>query len=174
MTEITTRTRTSYVYVASSWRNPDQPAVVDAIRAGGVDAYDFRNPEGGVGFAWSEIDPAWQGWTAAEYVAALEHPRAVEGFASDFNAMKRADIVVLILPCGRSAHLELGWAVGAGKRTAILTRDGEEPELMAKMVDRIATSLDDLLAWIARTSGSTGRRGEERGRDAPEVRGDRP
>ncbi|MDQ2624972.1 MAG: nucleoside 2-deoxyribosyltransferase domain-containing protein [Actinomycetota bacterium] len=129
-----------------------QPAVVDAIRAAGFNAYDFRNPEGGTGFAWSEIDPAWEEWTAAEYVAALKHPRAVEGFASDFEAMQRADIVVLVLPCGRSAHLELGWAVGAGRRTAILTRDGEEPELMAKMVDHITADLDDLLSWMQGTS----------------------
>ena len=27
------------------------------------------------------------------------------------------DTFVLVLPCGRSAHLELGWAVGQGKRT---------------------------------------------------------
>ena len=139
-----------YVYVASSWRNPDQPFVVDAIRSTGHDVYDFRNPPNGTGFAWSEIDPAWQHWTAAEYIAALEHPRAIEGFASEFDAMQRADTVVLVLPCGRSAHLELGWAVGAGKRTAILTRDGEEPELMAKMVDHLATDLPGLLSWIGR------------------------
>ena len=138
-----------YVYVASSWRNPTQPAVVQAIRDAGIDAYDFRHPtEGDNGFAWSSIDPAWQSWTAREYVEALDHPLAVKGYGLDFGAMQRADAFVLVLPCGRSAHLELGWAVGAGKRTAILTRDGEEPELMAKMVDHIATDLDGVIAWL--------------------------
>lgn len=141
--------RPKYVYVASSWRNDMQPAVVHTLRAAGVDCYDFRNPAPGEhGFAWSEIDPGWLGWSADEYVAALDHPLAVEGFRRDFDAMKRADTFVLVLPCGRSAHLELGWAVGAGKRTAVLTRDGEEPELMAKMVDHIATSVLDLLGWL--------------------------
>lgn len=138
-----------YVYVASSWRNQDQPAVVEAIREAGLGVYDFRNPPNGAGFGWEEIHPDWQQWTAAQYVAALEHPRAVEGFASDFDAMKRADTVVLVLPCGRSAHLELGWAVGAGKRTAILLNGDHEPELMVKMVDHIAVDLPDLLAWLA-------------------------
>lgn len=85
---------------------------------------------------------------AAEYLQMIEHPRASEGFISDFNAMQRADTFVLVLPCGKSAHLELGWAVGAGKRTAILLEDPVEPELMYKMVDYIAPSLPELLTWL--------------------------
>ena len=138
-----------YVYVASSWRNPTQPAVVAILRAAGIDCYDFRNPAPGEsGFSWSDIDPDWLHWTADQYVTALDHPIAKAGFNRDFDAMHRADTFVLVQPCGRSAHLELGWAVGAGKRTAILTQDGEEPELMAGMVDHIATSMVDLLAWL--------------------------
>lgn len=44
--------RPSYVYVASSWRCAMQPAVVAVLRAAGIGCYDFRNPEGGTGFAW--------------------------------------------------------------------------------------------------------------------------
>ena len=142
------------IYVASSWRNPDQPAVVTALRECGFEVYDFRNPPGRTGFAWSEIDPHWQQWTAREYIAALGHPAAEAGYASDFGAMQWADTFVLVLPCGRSAHLELGWAVGAGKRTVIITKDGEEPELMAKMVDHIAVGLDDALAFLLESGGS--------------------
>lgn len=143
-----TPTLPDYVYVASSWRNPLQDAVVATLRAAGIDCYDFKNPDGGTGFAWSSIDPDWESWTAAQYIEALEHPLAIAGYASDFAAMERADTFVLVLPCGRSAHLELGWAAGQGKRTAILTHDGEEPELMARMVDHISPSLFDLLGWL--------------------------
>lgn len=138
-----------YVYVASSWRNQLQPAVIKILAAAGIDAYDFRNPAPGVaGFAWSEIDPNWQQWTPEQYIAALNHPVAIEGYHRDFEAMQRADTFILVLPCGWSAHLELGWAVGAGKRTAIVTQSGEEPELMAKMVDYITDSMFDLLGWL--------------------------
>lgn len=141
--------RPEYVYVASSWRNPLQQGIVHTLRATGIDCYDFRNPAPGeTGFSWSEIDPDWLAWEAKAYVEALKHPVAEHGFRRDFDAMQRADAFVLVLPCGRSAHLELGWAIGAGKRTCILTRDGEEPELMAKMADHIATSLMDLLDWL--------------------------
>jgi hypothetical protein len=67
-------------------------------------------------------------------------------------AMEKADAFVLVLPCGRSAHLELGWAVGAGKRTAILldpdARDEVTPELMYRMVDFVTPSVYDLLGWL--------------------------
>lgn len=139
------------IYVASSWRNPTQPDVVAALRLDGHLVYDFRNPcAGNKGFAWSEIDPEWKAWKATDYVRLLDHPIAKAGFASDFHAMKWADTFVLVLPCGRSAHLELGWACGQGKQTLIITRDGEEPELMAKMCDNICTSLDEAREVLAR------------------------
>ncbi len=138
------------IYVASSWRNPLQSEVVSALSSDGHQVYDFRNPSPSRrGFSWSEIDPNWKHWSAAGYRAALDHPIAKAGFASDFNAMKWADVFVLVLPCGRSAHLELGWAAGQGKQTMILTRDGEEPELMAKMCDHICTSLDEVREILA-------------------------
>lgn len=82
------------------------------------------------------------------YLQMIEHPRAIEGFDADFAAMEKADTFVLVLPCNRSAHLELGWAVGQGKRTAVLLEDPMEPELMYRMVDYLAPSLFDLLGWL--------------------------
>lgn len=138
----------TYVYVASSWRNPYQQSVCATLKAAGIEHYDFRNPEGQTGFAWSEIDPNWQSWTADQYIEALFHPLAIAGFKSDMDALKRATHVLLVLPCGRSAHLELGWAAGAGKQTAIWTHDGEEPELMARMVDLVTSDLMGVLEWL--------------------------
>ena len=98
--------------------------------------------------AWGCDCPRSDEVAVGDYLPALEHPRAVEGFDSDFSAMQAADTFVLVLPCGRSAHLELGWAVGAGKRTAILLDDPCTPELMYRLVDKLATSLVDLLGWL--------------------------
>lgn len=138
------------IYVASSWRNIMQGAVVEVLRAAHFEVYDFKNPPNGKGFHWREIglphdndlsDPI-------EYLASLHHPRAIEGFESDFDAMEKADTFVLVLPCGRSAHLELGWAVGQGKKTAVLLDDPCTPELMYKMVDYLAPNVMDLLGWL--------------------------
>lgn len=203
----------AYVYVASSWRNPMQQAVVEVLRAASIDCYDFRNPEGGTGFSWAEVksdggppsearcahcgrgivrssflamgfyepdvDPAndpivWRhkvngygaceeslaagefaipkkgsDWEATdEYLRMVNHPRAIEGYDADFAAMEKADTFVMVLPCGKSAHLELGWAIGAGKRTAILLEDPVEPELMYRGADFLAPNLMALLAWL--------------------------
>jgi hypothetical protein len=106
----------SRIYVASSWRNPFQQEVVAWLREVGHEVYDFRNPRpGDDGFHWSDIDPAWQSWSPLQYRKALKHPIAAAGFESDFSAMRRADICVLVLPCGRSAHLEAGWMAGSGR-----------------------------------------------------------
>lgn len=138
------------IYLASSWRNVEQPHLVKTLRAHGHQVYDFRNPPNSTGFGWHEIglDPAFS--SAEQYrTALLTHPRAAQGFNADFAAMRWADTGLLLLPCGRSAHLELGWMAGAGKRTLILTRDGEEPELMALLADRICISSEEVIAELA-------------------------
>lgn len=156
------------IYVASSWRNSTQPLVVDVLRTAGHEVYDFKHPRpGDDGFHWSAVMPSYrpvgpgspeQLADVVEYVAALDHPIAEAGFTSDFDAMKWADTCVLVLPCGRSAHLELGWFTGQGRRTAILL-DGRDnggmvtPELMYKLADHVAVDVADVLAWLDR-SGS--------------------
>lgn len=126
------------IYVASSWRNLYQPIAVRALREAGFNVYDFRNPDPLAGFSWAELDPGWQTWTVAEFAAALEHPRAQEGFRSDMNALMAADAVVLVRPCGASAHLEAGYAVGAGKPLLVWQPFSArcEPELMYLMAGR--------------------------------------
>lgn len=135
------------IYLASSWRNLYQPDAVTALREAGHDVYDFRNPPAGIknGFRWSDIDADWQKWSASTYRDALKTPLATQGFASDFDGMKWADVGVLLLPSGRSAHLELGWMAGAGKKTIVWTHDGEEPELMALLADTICISFSEVL-----------------------------
>lgn len=121
------------VYVASSWRNDHQPGVVAELRAAGHEVYDFRNPApGNEGFAWSEIDSDWLGWDPARFAEMVtSHPVAQRGFFHDKAALDWCDTCVLVLPCGRSAHLEAGFAAGRGKRVIWwLHEDRFEPELM--------------------------------------------
>ena len=146
------------IYVASSWRNVLQPLVVSVLRRDGHEVYDFRNPETAAGaFAWSEVadphenfDPdIWQRWSNSEAIAALQHPIAKGGFASDWTALTRATLGVLVGPCGRSAHLELGVMVGRGIPTAILLTEPQEAELMYGMVDLVTESVQRLSLWAS-------------------------
>jgi len=137
------------LYVASSWRNQSQPGIVKRLRLAGYDVYDFRNPEpGNTGFQWSQIDPAWESWTPQTFRRALRHPVSEAGFALDKGAMDWADACVLVLPCGRSAHLEAGYMAGQGKRVVPLMLMNEEPELMYKLLGPIATNWPELIAAL--------------------------
>lgn len=146
----TKETRALNIYVASSWRNERQPEVVLRLRDAGYDIYDFRNPGPGKnGFHWSEIDPNWKQWAGTDFLSGIMHPIAQAAFDTDMNALKAADVCVLVMPCGRSAHLEAGYAVGAGKPTFILLDDQPgESELMYKMTDVICLNMDELLAEL--------------------------
>jgi hypothetical protein len=138
----------SYVYVASSWRNPLQQAVVGALKSFGMGVYDFKNPApGNNGFGWREIDPDWLHWTPAQWREALRSPIARAGYALDKGAMGAADCCVLVLPCGRSAHLEAGYMAARGKPVFTLAMDRVEPELMTLLLgppEHICTTLDEL------------------------------
>jgi hypothetical protein len=131
------------IYVASSWRNTRQPAVVEALRCAGHTVYDFRNPApGNVGFSWADAGIPCEGdpragtpfvnrkVTAEELSAAHAHPVARAGFALDSNAVEACDVCVLVLPCGRSAHIEAGYAAGRGAKLIVLMEQPDEPELM--------------------------------------------
>lgn len=139
------------IYVASSWRNQQQQSVVVALRSAGHEVYDFKHPRGpdSRGFAWSEIDPNWEKWTAEQQIAAYEHTLATHGLGQDLAGMVTCDALVMVQPCGRSAALELGWAIGAGKKTIVLMVDGQEPELMVRLAHHLVTSLDDVIRLLA-------------------------
>ena len=139
------------IYVATSWKNTRQPGVVKALRDAGHDVYDFRKPKPGTsGFQWSDIDPDWKDWPPAKYRDALTDPLAKSGFDRDFNAMQWADAFVLVMPCGASAHLEAGWAIGQGKPTCILIGDKQQAELMYKMASSIVLNKSGTIGMAER------------------------
>lgn len=154
------------IYLASSWRNRDYPMVLDAVRGAGHEVYDFRNPApGNKGFGWNQIEPdhakLWdttdmgrQSCAAAmgRFVDTVTtHPVALAGYKLDKDALDWSDTCVLALPCGRSAHLELGYAAGQGKETFILLHgDRFEPELMYLLCTTMATSVPELISKLGR------------------------
>jgi hypothetical protein len=144
------------IYVASSWRNGYQHDVVMRLRDLGHEVYDFRGGgdgwspvDGDGGFGWKSIDPEWKEWTPEAYVRALGHPLAVEGFNRDMDALKRAAVCIMVMPCGPSASMEMGWACGAGKLVAVFAPDIREPDLMVKMADLVTTRWESIVTWLS-------------------------
>lgn len=145
------------IYLASSWRNRDQSDAVRYLRDEGHSVYDFKSDlpimAGGpvpTAFAWSDLDTNWQDWSPDEYRRILlNNQRAAHGFLGDSRGMEWADTCVLLMPCGRSAHIEAGYMKGRGKRLIIFypynTRDQFEPELMYLFADHIAIGWNELM-----------------------------
>lgn len=124
----------------------------------GHEVYDFRSPfnrasgtPASAGFQWAELDPDWETWTPEEYRdKLLNHPRASQGYLSDTRAMEWADVCLIILPCGRSAHLEAGYMKGRGKRVLFLLGEKAEPELMALMADDLCLDMIEVLKALGK------------------------
>lgn len=65
------------------------------------------------------IDPKCADWSFTQYADGLTHPAAEKQFANDIEALEWADSCVLVLPCGSSAHTEVGWCKGRGMKIIV-------------------------------------------------------
>ena len=80
------------------------------------------------------------------FIDALKGYAAQHVFHFDKRHLEAADAVVLALPAGRSGHLELGWALGRGKRGYILLdREPERFDVMYAFADGVYTDLQSLM-----------------------------
>lgn len=105
------------IYLIGSLRNPEIPELGNSLRLLGFDVFDDW-------FAGGKIaDDEWQAYENARghsYKEALGGYAARHVFEFDKHHLDRADIGVLVLPAGKSGHLELGYMAGQGKPTFVL------------------------------------------------------
>lgn len=105
------------IYLIGSLRNPEIPELGNSLRLCGFDVFDDW-------FAGGKIaDDEWQAYENARghsYKEALGGYAARHVFEFDKHHLDRADIGVLVLPAGKSGHLELGYMAGQGKPTFVL------------------------------------------------------
>jgi nucleoside 2-deoxyribosyltransferase len=131
------------VYVMGSMRSTRVQEVAKALRERGYDVFDDWISPG------PEADDRWQAYEKARgrtYAEALQGYHARHVFALDKKHLDRCDVGVLVLPAGKSAHIELGYLVGQGKTTYVLF-DGEPEryDVMYLFATTVFTDLDDLL-----------------------------
>ena len=135
------------VYVASSWKNEQHPEVVKALKRAGHDAYDFKAAE--TAFRWDAFTPTQLSAPQRFCQEVLPSEVAQKAFKSDIEALRGADATVLVAPCGASAHLELGVAIGTGQLTIVLLDNPVRTvELMWLAADVITESLDVVCAAL--------------------------
>jgi hypothetical protein len=113
------------IFIGGSLRNPNIPIIAAEIRKTLPDAVVFDDWFSG----GPEADDCWRAYEKArghDLAQAVKGPAAQNIFQYDRRHILESDAYVLILPAGRSGHLELGFAVGNNKRGYILM--DEEPD----------------------------------------------
>ncbi len=118
----------SKIYIASSWKNVRNVKLLASyLRSYGHEVFDFTDmenrPDGLDKFVfgakeWAEYsgkDPEQIHW-----IDFLTWEPTQRAFKSDKAGIDWAEILVLLLPSGRSSHLEAGYAVGCGKSLFII------------------------------------------------------
>jgi nucleoside 2-deoxyribosyltransferase len=137
------------IYLATSWRNRNYRLVRSAFIHSGFKVYDFKNPD--TAFSWKQIDVTYP-WSISILKKCVRHHLAARGFNADSAAIRECDAFVLLLPCGRSAHWELGFAEGLGKPTYVLCIDDDEiePEVVYHPCKLITGSLEKLVNTLKR------------------------
>ena len=100
-----------------------------------------------------EADVLWRDYELAigfDYRAALKRPAAVNTFEFDKKHIELNDYFLMVLPCGKSAHLELGYGNGIGKQTIIyMSTQPERWDVMYGFADHIVYNDGELLACLS-------------------------
>lgn len=131
------------VYVIGSLRNSKVPVFANALRRAGFDAFDSWYAPG------PKADDFWRDYTKARgltYKEALQDWSARHVFEFDKSHLDRCDIAVLLMPGGKSAHLELGYVIGKGKKGFILfDKEPKRYDVMTQFATDIFFNQVDLI-----------------------------
>ena len=134
------------VYVVGSLRNPHVTQVSKRLREDGFVVWDEWVSAG------PEADDHWQRYELEKgrsYQEALTGLAAQNTFYFDKGLIDLADIGVLVMPAGKSAHLELGYMAARGKRTFILQDVSPERfDVMPQFAEKVFGNLEELLEYL--------------------------
>lgn len=121
------------VYLIGSLRNPIIPGIsVELREKTGFEVFDdWFAPGPRADDHWKEYEEA-RGHT---YEQALNGWAAQHIFEFDKHHIDRCDIGLLIMPAGKSGHLELGYMIGQGKPGYILMDAPDRWDVMAKFAE---------------------------------------
>ena len=136
------------IYLIGSLRNPQVPEIGNVLRQKGFEVFDDW-------FAGGKIaDDEWQ---AYELVKGGNYRTALRGFAArhvfefDLFHLNRANLGLLVMPAGKSGHLELGYLMGQGKPGYVLfDKEPERWDVMYQFANDVFFDLGDCVDSIAR------------------------
>ena len=134
------------LYLIGSLRNPKVPHVGVDLRKIGYDVFDD----------WHGVGPrADDHWLEYEKIRGRTYGEALPGranrhtFEFDKSNLDRCNIGVLLMPAGKSCHLELGYMIGQGKPGYVVFE--EEPDrwdAMYLFATRVFFDYDQFLNYM--------------------------
>lgn len=134
------------IYVIGSLKNPEIPLIANRLREAGHEVFDDWHAAG------PDADDYWQMYEQRRghgYIKALKGYPARHVYEYDKHHLDRADIGLLVLPAGKSAHLELGYLIGRGRATYILLDgDPERYDVMYQFAKGVFNNIEELLDAI--------------------------
>lgn len=133
-------------------KNTLVPEVANLIETKlGIEAFcDWYSPG-------EQADDKWRDYEklrGRSFKEAFEGHHAKHVFEFDKHHLDRCDATLLVMPAGKSAHLELGYMVGKGKPGWILfDKEPERFDIMLRFANDIFMSTDDMLEGIRQFNG---------------------
>jgi hypothetical protein len=135
------------IYLIGSLRNPEVPRIAETLRQTGQEVFDDWYAAG------EHADDAWRDYERARgrsYAEALSGLAAEHVFSFDKRHIDRASVGLLVLPAGKSGHLELGYIIGRGNRGYILLDTPDRWDVMYKFATVVTTELQEIVDDIRR------------------------
>ena len=133
------------IYLIGSLRNPKIIEIALKLRAAGHEVFDDWISAG------PEADDYWQKYETAKgnnYKQGLAGYAAKHVYEFDKFHLDRNDIAILVLPAGKSGHLELGYMIGKGKPGYILLEDPDRWDVMYQFATGVYYELDELIVEL--------------------------
>lgn len=137
------------LYLIGSLRNENVQKIAATIRERcEIEVFDDWQAAG------PEADDKWRDYEKARgrtYKQALYEGHAARHvYEYDKRHLDRATMAALIMPSGRSGHLELGYVLGRQKPGFIFTEDPDRWDTMYLFATRVVDTIDELVEYVNR------------------------
>ena len=106
------------IYIASSWKNSTRVIeLADKLEKEGFEVDAFcRTSSIRHAFHWSDMVDNKSDLKKYDAIEMLNKDIVIKAFEQDKKWLDWANIIIMLMPCGRSSHMEGGYGVGSGKR----------------------------------------------------------
>lgn len=133
-------------FIACRWRNRDNVLdLAGKLRAMGKSVYTCFDSEHSLADKEKDPEAAMQEFESTKDWESDESIKKI--FETDMNALRNSEILILLLPAGKSAHIEAGAAYGMGKH-CILIGEQKEAESNYLIFNESHQSADDFIKSI--------------------------